>query len=143
MTLSGIYKRSVVYPSLALLPVIAISSAIINRDYKSEWLTREAAIRMDIIAGLIYCLLICLLALTIFFNRYDRISSNSVLSALSWFLIPGGFICLVFEKALNEYLTVGTTYETFFALIFNLPFVAGLIWGFRRFRRLNRLQKIS
>ncbi len=137
MTLSGIYTRSVIYPSLILLLVVTVFSIIINRDYKSEWLTREAAIEMDIIAALVYSLLICLLALTVFLNRYESVRSNTYLSALSWFLAPGALICSMFGKAINHYFAVGTPYEIEFAIAFNLPFAIGLIWGFRRFRRMK------
>jgi hypothetical protein len=135
MTLSGIYKRAVVYPGIILLFIATVFSIIENRDYESEWLTRETAIGMAIIAALLYGLLICLLASTIFLNRYKKVSSNGILSAFSWFLVPGGFICAVIGKAFNEYFTVGTTYEIAYAIVFNSPFLIGLIWGFRKFRR--------
>jgi hypothetical protein len=52
-------------------------------------------------------------------------------------LLPGTLICIVTGKAINEYLTVGSTEEIVYALLFNLPFVIGLIWGFWRFKRLS------
>lgn len=137
MTLHNIYRKSVIYPALIVLVMATIFSIIINQNYESEWLTRKFVIQLDIIEALVYGLLISLLALTIFLNRYERVSSNSILSALSWFLIPGGFMCCVIGKALNEYFTVGSIYEIFYATILNLPFMAGLIWGFGKFKRLQ------
>jgi len=138
MTLSELYKRSVVYPWLILLPCITIYSIIENRNYKSEWLTSESIIGMTIMAAIVYGLIICILALTIFLNKNERVSSNGIFSALSWFVLPFGFICLVIGKAINEYLTVGSTSEIVYSLFLNLPFVIGLSWGFWKFRKLQR-----
>jgi hypothetical protein len=137
MSLSVIYKKSVVYPACFLLVAATLFSIIINRNFVSEWLTREAAVELDFAAALLYGLLVCLFCLPMFLNYYEKISSHKILSALSWFLIPGSFICLVVAKALNEYFTVGSVYEILYAIIFNLPFIIGLIWGFRKFRRLQ------
>lgn len=109
-----------------------------NRNYKSEWLTSESVIAMTVIAAIGYGLIICVLALTIFLNKHERVSSNSIFSALSWFALPFGFICLVIGKAINEYLTVGSTNEIIYSVVLNLPFVIGLIWGFCKFRKLQR-----
>lgn len=138
MTLYELYKKSVVYPWLILLPCILIYSIMKNRNYKSEWLTSESVIAMTVIAAIGYGLIICVLALTIFLNKHERVSSNSIFSALSWFALPFGFICLVIGKAINEYLTVGSTNEIIYSVVLNLPFVIGLIWGFCKFRKLQR-----
>ena len=137
MSLSEIYKRSVIYPGLMIILLTAIILFIENQDYQSEWLTRQAVIEMGIVTVFLYSLLICILSLTLFLNNYDRIRKNKFLSALCWFLIPGGFICTVIGKAFNEYLTVDTN-EMVYALIFNLPFITGLLWGYYKFRNQNK-----
>jgi hypothetical protein len=134
MTIAKFYTRSVVYPGLFFIPCITLFSLIDSRNYKSEWLTSASVVQMTFVAALVYWILICILALTIFLNRFEQIRSSLVLSGLSWFLLPAGFICLVTGKAINEYLTVGTTGEIIYALLFNLPFVTGLVWGFWKFR---------
>lgn len=68
MTLSKLYRWSVVFSAIIFLPFIVLFSTIENWDYKGEWLTRDAAIGMDIVIALLYDLLVCLLALTIFLN---------------------------------------------------------------------------
>jgi hypothetical protein len=138
MKLYELYQRSVVYPWVILLPCVTIYSIIENRNYESEWLTSESVIGMTILAAIVYGLIICLLALTMFLNKHERVRSNSIFSALSWFALPFGFICLVIGKAINEYLTVGSTSEIVYSVIFNLPFIIGLIWGFWKFRKLQR-----
>jgi uncharacterized membrane protein YhaH (DUF805 family) len=139
MTLPELYRRSVVYPAIILLPVSIVIAFIENHNYKSEWLTSESVIGMTIMVAFIYCLIVCILALTIFLNRYRKIRSNLFLSALSWFLLPGGFILLVIGKAINEYATVESESEIIYALIFNVPFIIGLAWGFVKYRKTKDL----
>ena len=135
MTLSGIYRRFVILPAIFLVIFAVIYSIIENRNYKSEWLTKEAAIETDILAAVIYCALICVLSLTMYLNKINRVRSSNILSPLSWFLIPVGFMCVVLAKAVNEYITVESSFESLMALIFNLPFTICLIWGYIKFKR--------
>ena len=135
MTLSGIYRRSVILPAIFLVIFAMIYSIIANSNYESEWLTKEAAIETDILAAIIYCAVICLLSLTMYLNRIYRVRSGDILSPLCWFLAPVGFMCVVRAKAINEYITVESSAESLVALIFNLPFTIGLIWGYRKFKR--------
>jgi hypothetical protein len=55
--------------------------------------------------------------------------------ALSWFLLPGVFICWVVGKAIAIYIAEGTTDEIIYATIINIPFIVGLVWGFYRFKK--------
>jgi len=135
MTLSGIYRRFVILPAIFLVIFAIIYSNIENRNYESEWLTKEAAIETDILVAVIYCASICLLSLTMYLNKINRVRSSNILSPLSWFLIPVGFMCVVMTKAINEYITVESSFESLIALIFNLPFTLGLIWGYIKFKR--------
>ena len=135
MKISRIYRWSLIYPSLVLLTLVTVVSIIINADYKSEWITPGAAIEMDIAAALTYCALVCVLALTIFLNEYERVASNPILSALCWFLLPGGFICWFFAKAVLAFIVHGITSSIEYLVVMNLPFAAGLVWGFWRFRK--------
>jgi hypothetical protein len=135
MTLSQLYIRSVVYPGIALIPLSIIFAVIENRNYESEWMTKESATGLTIIAAVLYSLLICLLSLTIFLNKYEKITTNALLSGLCWFLLPGTFMCAVIFKAWNEYLTMGSDGEIELAIVVNLPFIVGLTWGFWRFHK--------
>ena len=136
MTLTRIYRRSVVYPGIIEVGFI-IAYPPIDRDYKSEWMTSESLSELAFIPALVYWVLICLLALPIFLNRYPRVSSDNILSVLSWFLLPGGFICALLIKVVTKYSNAGSIYEIAYTITYNLPFVAGLIWGFWKYRRLR------
>ncbi len=89
---------------------------------------------MTIIVILVYGAIMSLLSLTLFLNRYDTIRSNPFLSALAWFLLPGGFIALVVVKSVIEYQTVGSEEDIKYALFVNLPFLVSLTWNFIKFR---------
>jgi hypothetical protein len=136
--LSTIYKKSILYPAILLLPFVLIYASIENRHYKSEWFTRESVIGLTFVAALVYVVVICLLSLTIFFNRREKVYNDRLLSALSWFLLPGAFICLVIGKTIAIYIAEGTTDEIIYAVLINAPFVVGLVWGFYSFRQLLR-----
>jgi hypothetical protein len=64
--LSIIYKKSILYPAIALLPFTLVYAAIENRNYKSEWFTRESVIGLTFVAALVYVVIVCLLCLTFF-----------------------------------------------------------------------------
>ena len=134
MNLTNYYIRSAIYPSIILFPVILVLAWIDQQDYESEWLTGESIIGMTIIVILVYGAIMSLLSLTLFLNRYDTIRSNPFLSALAWFLLPGGFIALVVVKSVIEYQTVGSEEDIKYALFVNLPFLVSLTWNFIKFR---------
>ncbi len=141
MNLTNYYIRSAIYPSIILFPVMLVTAWIDNKDYESEWLTGESVIGMTIIMILIYGAIMSLLTLTLFLNRYHTIRSNSLLSALAWFLLPGSFIAIVLTKSFVEFQTVGSDEEIKFTLIVNLPFILALIWNFIKFRSQVSTQK--
>ncbi len=139
--LSTIYKIYILNPAFALLPFTLVYAAIENRNYKSEWFTRESVIGLTFVAALVYVVIVCLLCLTIFFNRREKVHNDKLLSALSWFLLPGAFICLVIGKTIAIYIAEGTTDETIYAVLINAPFVVGLVLGFCRFKKLLRKEE--
>jgi hypothetical protein len=137
MTLSRIYIKAVVIPGIIMILGVLVYAIIENRDYKSEWLTSEAVIQMIFVFALLYWICICILALPLFLNKYQKISSNIIISLLSWFLLPGILMCIVIQKAITEYLNGEDTGIIIYAILMTLPFVIGLIGGFWKFRTLQ------
>ena len=130
-----IYKQSVIYPAILLLIIAVLYAVEINLLYDMKQPVYET-VAIHLIAALLYGLVICTLALTIYLNRFGRISASRTFSLLSWFLLPGAFFSLAVGKAINEYLTVNSVWEIEYALIASMPFIAGLTIGFRKFRTL-------
>lgn len=138
MTLSELYKKSVVYPGVVIIVIASLYSTVAYwdyQDYQDGMSPKWEVIGMTIALAILYWLLICLLSRTIFLNKSEKVSSNSILSALSWFLLPFGFMLAVFGKAINEFVTVGSVWEILYATIGNIPFIIGLIWGYKRFKK--------
>ena len=139
MTLSELYKKSVVYPGFVLIIIAALYSTIIYWDYRDyqddSYYAKWELIGINIVVAIVYWLFICLLSRTIFLNKSEKVISNGTLSALSWFFLPFGFMLVVFGKAINEFITVGSVWEIIYATLGNVPFIIGLIWGFNRFRK--------
>ena len=135
MSLNECYKKATLYPSLIVIPGIIVFSIIDNYNYKSEWLTGESVISLTIITAFVYCLIISLLSLTIFLNKFKKISENGVLIFLSWFLLPFGFITIVFIHEINFNIKysekVGS--DLIYIVILNFPFILGLIWSYYKY----------
>jgi hypothetical protein len=145
-SLKSLYKKSIFYPSGLLLGIAFLFSIAywflfhrkVENEYSEHSLNLFEFIMLYFVIALVYSFIVAILSLSIFLNSYKKIRSNFVLSALSWFLLPVGFICLVIGKAVNEFLTVDSLWEIIFALIGGIPFVVSLIIGFRKFRSLDQ-----
>ncbi|MCL2131922.1 MAG: hypothetical protein FWH36_05665 [Lentimicrobiaceae bacterium] len=130
------YKIAVIIPAIIGIIATTIFSIIDSIGYKSEWLTREFVIISEIIFTAIYCGIICVLALTIFFNLFEKVRKNLFIRIFSWFLLPFSFISMVIihEFHLEEI-------EYFIPVILiNIPFIFGLILSYVIF--LKNKQKI-
>ena len=136
MTLAQYYRNAVIYPAILVFFIISVFSIIDNSDYQSEWLTAESVIIMSIVYSLVYSLLICGLATTIFLNKYEHLNQSLIWSALSWFLLPLGCIAVTLIHDINH----RTKYESGFGsdfiylLILTTPFIISLSWTFVKYR---------
>jgi hypothetical protein len=133
------YKDSVIIPSIFAFGfnlIYNIIVLIVDRDYKSEWLTNESAFFVSIIMVILNCVFISGLSLTIFLNKYQKVMSNLLLSILSWFLLSGIWIGYILTRHVNYWLNSqnGIDSESVFVLTNTIPFLIGLIYTFIRFR---------
>jgi hypothetical protein len=143
MTLSGYYKKAIFYPSIIIILFTIVFSIIDNYDYKSEWLTADSAISLSILTALFYCLIVSLLSLTIFLNKFKKIKESKTLTFLCWFLLPFGFITIVFIHEINFKLKYQEKFgdDFVYVIILNIPFVLGIIWSYLKYRKMNCGQK--
>jgi hypothetical protein len=135
MTLNQYYKQAILYPLLVIVPSIIAYSIIDNYTYKSEWLTADSVISIAIITAFIYCLIISLLSLSIFLNKYELVQRNHILTFLSWFLLPFGFISIVFIHEISFSIEFHTKLgsDFIYVIILNLPFIFGIIWNYIKY----------
>ncbi len=146
MTLSKIYKQTVLYSSIVLLIMAMMYSIIYCLTHKmegfnsNEFWTKVEFIFNHLLMALMYCVGICILSFPIFLNRFKQIRSNRTRSVLSWFLLPVAFMCAVIGKAINEFVTVESSWEITYAIIACFPFIVGLWKGFRKFKSLNKFE---
>jgi len=135
MSLFSYYKKAVVFPSLFLFFFTTIFSIVDN--YKSEWSTVATAIVMSIIASFIYFLLMCGFSLTIFLNKIQKLSKNLFWNILTWFLLPFGYIIMLFIYDIGNRITYeyGFGNGFIYLLIMTLPFVIGLFRTFMKYRQ--------
>jgi len=137
MTLNEHYKKAVLFPSIFVFVAATVFSIIENYDYKSEWLTADTVIFLSIGTAFIYCLIFSLLSLTIFLNRFNKVKENSWLNFLSWFLLPVGFMTIVFVHEITFKIKYNEKFDSDFVyvVILNLPFLFGLIWSYLLYKK--------
>ena len=135
-TLKKYYTIAVIFPSIIVIIAIIIFSIIDTIGYKSEWLTRESVVFAETIFCMVYCAIICILALTIFLNLIEKIRKNIFFSICSWFLLPISFISIVINHEIWFAIehNAGKIKSDFIPVILlNVPFVFGLIYSYVKF----------
>ncbi len=140
MKLIKYYKDAVLIPSLSVIVtyiIFAIFHKIFSQVYESEWLTDEAILLTSFWLVILNALLISVLSVTIFLNKYNEIKANFFLSLLSWFVIPMIWILYIlithfhYVKAYSHYFNS----ENIFVFFNTLPYILGLLLAFIKFRR--------
>src|SRR5688572_14236208 len=101
MTLNKYYRQAVVYPFICVMALVITFSIVDNYNYKSEWLTADSVIFMIVLWGFFYSVIVCVLSLTIFLNKIEKVKDNTFLNLLSWFLLPLSFITLVLNHEIR------------------------------------------
>lgn len=85
----------------------------------------------------LYGLSICILALPIFLNRFEKVRRNNSLVILSWLRLPVGFIAIAFHQiaveAKDKPASPGNGFM--YALLRNVPFAVGLTFSYVRLRK--------
>jgi len=114
----------------------SIVNAIIA-NYESAGLTDISAILMPIIISLIYCLLMSLFILTIFFNKLKRLNNNLIWNILSWFLLPFFYFTIIFIYDIDIRLKYefGFGNDFLYLLMMTIPYFIGLCWTFIKYRQ--------
>jgi len=134
------YKIAVIIPAIIVIILKTIFSIIDWIGYKSECITKALIIISEIIFSAVYCGIICILALTIFLNLFEKVRINTFFRICSWFLLPFSFISKTFiqkikisieiqsEKIISDFIAV---------VLIHLPFIFGLILSYVIFLRKN------
>jgi hypothetical protein len=134
------YKIAVIIPAIIGIIAVTIFSIIYSIGYKSEWLTPKSIVFVGIIFSMVYCGIICILALTIFLNLFEIVRKNTFFIICSWFLLPFSFISMVFIHEINFAIKFGAgRFGSNFipVILINIPFIFGLIVSFVIFLRKN------
>ncbi len=122
------YQKAVLLPLAISVVATLVYSAYDNRNYKSEWFTREWMIQMSFVFALFYGILLCILCLPILLVRQPRVRTNVILTFLCWFGLPVGFMT---AYGLHEIRSgSGADGDLIYVAIMNIPFLAGLIWTY-------------
>lgn len=136
MPLRKYYKEGVIYPAVFMIICFTIVSIIVNHDYESEWLTRETVFATDFILAVLYSLIVGLLSISIFLNKYEMIRSKLSLSIITWMFPSFLFNSIVLTYNLNHFFNTDKWLENGNIYIFclTIPFLIGNAWSFIKFR---------
>ncbi|MGC4103173.1 hypothetical protein [Ferruginibacter sp.] len=134
MNLVKYYAWAAVYPSAIVMIATVIFTVIENSGYKSEWLTEDSINSVILMTTFVYCIIISLLCTTIFLCGSVYVKNNPLLSFLSWFLLPVGFICFIFFHEINA---ATEKEELIYIVILNIPFILGLMLSYYHFRKAH------
>ncbi len=137
MKLFNYYKKAVIYPSLFILFFCVIYSILNNSDYKGDWPTTKSIIIMTVASSFFFSLLLNVLSLSIFLNKFKKLHRNLIWNMLTWFLLPLGYIAIVLIHDINNRIkfSFGFGNDFIFLLIMTLPFVISLCWTFMKYRQ--------
>ncbi len=137
MKLFNYYKKAVIYPSLFILFFCVIYSILNNSDYKGDWPTTKSIIIMTVASSFFFSLLMNVLSLSIFLNKFKKLHRNLIWNMLTWFLLPLGYIAIVLIHDINNRIkfSFGFGNDFIFLLIMTLPFVISLCWTFMKYRQ--------
>ena len=143
MNLFSYYKKAVIYPTLFIVFFCAINSIIAN--YESNGQTDYLAILMSIITTCLFSLLMIMLTMTIFLNKFKKLYNNLIWNVLTWFLFPFSYLLIIFIHDINIRINYkfGFGNDFVYLLIITLPFVIGLGWTFMRYRQKITTTKIE
>lgn len=100
--LSKHYKIATVIPfGASLVAGIVLAFTHDGSNYKSEWFTSDG-FRETVLLTIVLSGFISFLSLTIFFNSFQSIQNNPLLSGLAWIALPGGLsLFVVYQELLN------------------------------------------
>jgi len=140
MTTTRYYINSTLYPTI-LAVLLTLVFSVVNRERLTS-VDSLIHISLTLMTSFTYSIVQSISCLTIFLINIDVIKRNKLLTALSWFLIPFFYIATVlthqikFSLRYNDELGVGFVY----IILLILPFIAGLIWTYLRYRQNNYSQ---
>jgi hypothetical protein len=135
MFLARYYKRIVLLPTLLI--VVGFVAFIVydhnfgtGTGYQIKGLSVDSLDPIVIGAVAAHCLTICVLCLSIFFNRRAAVVGNAGWSFLSWFLLP----YLYFGYQLYRFFAYGADAPLFLSAM-TLPYLISLNVTFLQFRK--------
>jgi len=125
------YRDAVIYPSILILFFSIINSIL------RDGLTDNSEFVASVITSLIFCLLVSVLSLAIFLNKFKKHNNSLIWNILTWFLLPFFYIIIIFihDIKIRIKFEFGMGNDFLYLLIMTLPFVIGLIWTFINYRQ--------
>ncbi len=141
MTVKQYYKNIIWYSSSITIVATIIFSIIVNRNYKSEWMTGDQVVIWSIIYSIVYLTITGCVASIMLLNKLDSIRHNSILSFITWFIGPCTFMFIVAKHEIDyniKYESTLVTNEFVFLLILNLPYLVLLTLNYIKLIKENK-----
>jgi len=133
------YKRFV-FTSSGIALILTLLYCIVDfifDDYQSEFINKDFVYPLTFILVTVNALIIAISALPILLNQYEEVKRNTVLSFLSWFLLPTIWIMVILFKSNFDLVdfSKGFDSEAILNIINTLPYINVLVFLYFKFRK--------
>lgn len=133
MNLKRYYLLGVILPALVSAIALIIVSLILLDIPRNDNISLGFVIFAKVFAPILMVSIGCLFSVTLFLNKFRLIYSNSILSFISWFLLPSLYFGSLFVNMDDASHDTGGMMEI--VLILTAPNTLGLILSFIFFRQ--------
>ncbi len=141
------YAQAVLIPSVLIVIgdiVLGAIDAEKNKNYKSEWLNEEGVLQVMAVMALLHIGLVCVLSFTMFFNEKEKVRKNAALRALTWFLVPMGWLSYLLGSVLLDGFRGQFTDEHFWVFLNTMPYAVGFVIAYIGFgKELKRIVSLT
>jgi len=135
MKLRRYYMEAVLSPSVFVLLFVVIFTIADSRG--QGWQSSKSALMSAIGTSIVYFIIVCVLALSIFLNRIKGLAGNLVWNLVTWFTLPFAYlIYVVYNDIKNRILyNFGLGKGLLYLILMTSPYFIGLVWSFIKYRQ--------
>ncbi|WP_460218747.1 hypothetical protein [Psychroserpens sp. MEBiC05023] len=136
MSIFKYYKVAVLYPSILVCLSGILFSIVSNRNYISDFISKDAIIELGILFTVLHVLIMLILSLPIMLHQKSVIHNSKLYSIISWFFFPIIYLGIIlFEHFSYETNTRFYTNDgTIFILILTVPYIISVMLSYYMYK---------
>lgn len=146
MNLSKYYKNGIITPAFIVITCYLLYEIVylvldLGKGYKSDFLTKNNFSGITVLIVVANAVFLGILSTPLFLNTFRQVRNSFFLNLLTWFLLPGTWICYLIIKHISYLLSLdnGFDQESIFIFSNTLPYLFGLVLSYREFNLNKRI----